>query len=361
MKNTILVFIALCILVAGCKKKESAVPQAVTPNSNDTVISSPPLLVATEYNGNLIVGGVAGDGGKYNSGIAQWNGTSWSTLGSGLQGGSISALITYNGNLIAAGVFESIGGVKVNNIAQWNGTSWSPLGSAGTDRSPSNMVSSLAIYNGNLIATGEFDSIGKVRVNGIAQWNGSTWSALGNGLGFEGAGTALVIYNNNLIVTGEFDTAGTKTINNIAQWNGVTWDTVPLAYEVTGPGGTSAVLYNANLVVWSMDSMSEWNGTRWEMIDKGVVTQSPLYPMGGNEMLSYNGKLMVCYGGTVKAWNGASWSTLGVFPGTYRPPVGPTAYSYTDALTVYNGNLVVCGFFAPNNVAIYNGSSFTFL
>ena len=43
--------------------------------------------------------------------------------------GTVFALDNYGGNLIAAGAFTNAGGVSVNNIAQWNGTSWSALGS----------------------------------------------------------------------------------------------------------------------------------------------------------------------------------------------------------------------------------------
>ena len=48
-------------------------------------------------------------GGSF--GVSAWDGTSWSTLGATADTGVVYALTTYNGHLIAAGSFTSIGGV----------------------------------------------------------------------------------------------------------------------------------------------------------------------------------------------------------------------------------------------------------
>ena len=39
-----------------------------------------------------------------------------------------NAVVVYNGELIAAGRFTNAGGVAANRIANWNGTVWSALG-----------------------------------------------------------------------------------------------------------------------------------------------------------------------------------------------------------------------------------------
>ncbi|MBK6679912.1 MAG: hypothetical protein IPG53_07720 [Ignavibacteriales bacterium] len=61
------------------------------------------------------------------NGIAKWNGTSWSTVGAGVNG-SVYTLKMDGSNLYAGGQFTSAGGVNASNIAKWNGTSWSALG-----------------------------------------------------------------------------------------------------------------------------------------------------------------------------------------------------------------------------------------
>ena len=66
--------------------------------------------------------------------IAAWDGSSWSALGSGLLNldniSTVRALaVSSDGNLYAGGLFNLAGGVPVNLIAQWDGSAWSALGS----------------------------------------------------------------------------------------------------------------------------------------------------------------------------------------------------------------------------------------
>ena len=82
----------------------------------------------------------------------------------------VHALTVYNGELIAGGEFTNAGGVPANYIAKWNGISWSPLGS-GTNAE----VDALTVFNGELIAGGRFTNAGGVDVNFIAKWNGTSW------------------------------------------------------------------------------------------------------------------------------------------------------------------------------------------
>src|SRR5688500_3499794 len=88
----------------------------------------------------LVVGGSvitqAGTGPAAN--IAAYDGANWSSLGTGVSGGSgngasVRALAVYNGALIAAGDFTIAGGQPASRIARWNGLSWSALGSGLND------------------------------------------------------------------------------------------------------------------------------------------------------------------------------------------------------------------------------------
>jgi hypothetical protein len=85
-------------------------------------------------------------------------------------GDKVLALTVYNTQLIAAGRFTNQG----NNIASWNGTSWSSLGS-GTDE----RIFTLTVYNSELIAGGRFRLAGGITAYNIAKWNGTTWSNVG--------------------------------------------------------------------------------------------------------------------------------------------------------------------------------------
>jgi peptidoglycan hydrolase-like amidase len=89
------------------------------------------------------------------------------------------ALTVYNGELIAGGEFTYAGGVTCNGIARWNGSQWQPLG---TGMNGSLRCRALTVYNGELIAGGWFTTAGGVTCNYIARWNGSQWQPLGTGM-----------------------------------------------------------------------------------------------------------------------------------------------------------------------------------
>ena len=89
---------------------------------------------------DLYVGGYFYVGGR-DTAIAKWNGSTWSTLGSGVGDlGRVYALAVSGSNLYVGGRFATAGGTGANNIAKWDGTTWSALGS-GVDSE----VSALAV------------------------------------------------------------------------------------------------------------------------------------------------------------------------------------------------------------------------
>ncbi len=164
----------------------------------------------------LYVGGYFGTvGGNAANFIAQWNGCSWSALGSGMDA-TVSALAVSGNMLYAGGGFARAGGVEVSCIAQWNGSSWSPLGSG-----VNGWVNALAVSGGTLYAGGGFTTAGGVSATNIAQWNGSSWAPLGSGMNY--TVNALAVSGGTLHAGGSFTNAGGTTANYIAQWNGSSW------------------------------------------------------------------------------------------------------------------------------------------
>jgi len=153
------------------------------------------------YNGNLIAGGTFREviGIDTAKNIAQWNGSAWTTVGTSEigtpafnnQGTVVLSLTDYNNNLIAGGSFFSIGSSSASGLVEYNGSSWtSPFGSIVdyylAETNPGqpylapgpDAIYSSVIYNGNLIIGGNFNNTGGIHASCIAQWNGSTWSAL---------------------------------------------------------------------------------------------------------------------------------------------------------------------------------------
>jgi hypothetical protein len=72
------------------------------------------------YNGQLFVGGNFGSCGSTSaSNLGSWNGTSWSSIGTGMNG-KVNALAIYHGDLYIAGAFSNAAGTSVNNIAKYS-------------------------------------------------------------------------------------------------------------------------------------------------------------------------------------------------------------------------------------------------
>ena len=311
------------------------------------------------YNGNLYAGGSFGTAGGISTiNIAEWNGTSWSPLSAGIPSltngnGGVYALAVYNGELYAAGQFDSAGSIPANNIAKWNGSSWLAVGN-GIDGT----VSALAVYNGNLYAGGTFDSAGEMLVNSIAQWNGSSWSGVGGGFWLPDAQEveidALVSENGKLYAGGHFSTAGVDTVaNNIAAWNDTTWSSLGNGIGSIGANDDSYVNaiaeYNGTLYVGgtnissagnsvSINNIGKWDGTSWYDVAGGIdndITALIVYDgtliVGGN--FTTAGSTTVS---NMAQWNGTSWSGFGGgIPGSYT----------VTALDTFNGNLYVGGGF----------------
>jgi hypothetical protein len=80
--------------------------------------------------------------------------------------------------LYAAGRFVVAGSLPSRGIARWDGSSWSALGS-GMDYS----VHALGVFDAGsgpvLYAGGQFTTAGGGAASQIAQWDGSTWAAVG--------------------------------------------------------------------------------------------------------------------------------------------------------------------------------------
>ena len=133
----------------------------------------------------------------------------WAALGDGPDSLITALQLTPDGNLVVAGVFDSVEAFNMaNNIAVWDGATWALLGGGIIGA-----VRALTVWNGGLVAAGSFSQAGTQSANNCAFWDGTAWSPLGTGT--DGTVSALTVHDGNLVAGGDFAQAGGKDSSKI--------------------------------------------------------------------------------------------------------------------------------------------------
>jgi hypothetical protein len=190
--------------------------------------TSAPVWDMTMVDGQLIVAGeFTSAGGVAANSVAAWNGSTWSSVDQPLPGAIILAAESYNGRLVVTRTYSE-DNLNVNDVVWRDGGRWSALGGTPAGRLDGN-VRDFTLYNGLLIAGGQFTHVGGTTVNHVTAWNGSSWSALSGpaGVGVDGDVFAMTPHQGFLTIGGFFTRAGGQTVSNIARWNGSAWSALP--------------------------------------------------------------------------------------------------------------------------------------
>jgi hypothetical protein len=345
--------------------------------------------------------------------VAQWTGSTWSSLGAGAND-YVDALAVYDMDgdgpalpvLVAGGWFTFAGGSSANHVARWNGASWAAFGSGTND-----IVQALAAYdpdaggplNPLLVAGGLFTTAGGTDASRVAQWNGSSWSALASGA--DDTVYALAAFDSDgpgpgtpvLLAAGSYTTMGGMPADRVAAWDGATWQPfgsyssngtnngiLSLAtFDDDGSGPHSPALYVGGSFTRVGDTqanyIAKWDGLEWSSLSSGVGDSqfgwgvyalcsydpddggpAPAKLIAGGDFSTAGG--ISAYG--IAQWNGASWSALGA--GVDGMVAAVTSFDSDGpgpALPV----LVAAGYFhtaggvSAKHIAKWNGSSWSAL
>lgn len=286
----------------------------------------------------LACGSFRSIGGTVASNLARWNGAAWQRFGTGTDAAVEVLVEAPDGDLLAGGQFRMIGGVLANGIARWNGTTWVPLGSglegspAGTAPQPFTVRAIASMPNGDIVAAGSFETAGGVSSHGIARWDGATWHAMGTGASYIVECLA-VLPNGDLVAGGSFTNLG-GVQSSIARWDGVAWNSIGL---LQGPGGDDvlamAVLPDGSLVAAGrfrfangtpIQGVGRWDGTAWSSLGSflpyqySFVTGLAVRPDGDLVAVGHDPSVLST---RIDRWNGTTWNTLGSPPFGYDRPV----------------------------------------
>jgi len=330
-----------------------------------------------EFDGNVNAVAVQGNniyvGGSFTTavgvtanGIAKWDGSEWSALGTGINTeGHISTIKINGSDVYIGGVFTSAGGVDTYGVAKWDGSTWSGFGSDlfeldieaieffGSDlyaggQTPYN-ISRIKKWTGSrwsdvgdgldgnvyaLATDGDYLYAGGEFTDRIARWDGSAWSAVGGGVfhgifwdeleerwSLDSKVTSVIIDGNDLYVSGWFEKVGGVNINGIAKWNGSAWS----GFEITNcqmgeifladgklyaipdaPGGIGDLNDSPYL-------FAVWDGSRWSSLGNGL--NGIVYALASGSDGVYAGGCFTNGGGIdldyIGKWDGTRWHAVG--------------------------------------------------
>jgi len=279
-------------------------------------------------------------GGVPAGSVARWDGSNWSPLGSGLDGviaprvhRMIVADVGDGLSLYVAGTFTTAGGVDVGNIARWDGN-WHDVG--GGTFSYLDEVFDLEVFDEGsgpaLFAAGDFSNAGGLLVNGIARFDGTSWSPVGPGFLVPDV-RGLQVFDDGsgeaLYAVGRFSSLWSdppEPMRGIARWDGTSWSDVggslngsAECIEVFDDGG-GPELYVGGWFTQaggvSTHKIGKWDGSQWSGVGSGVgdAVFSMSVADDGNGSALYVGGFFETAGGApaenVAKWDGSSWSAL---------------------------------------------------
>jgi hypothetical protein len=227
--------------------------------------------------------------------------------------GSLATMVAHGEHLYAAGSFTSIGQLKSEGLARWDGAQWSALGGG----LHGGRVSSLAFVGDEIYAGGSFTNAGGLNVSGLAKWDGSQWLDVGGGVhGERPVVFSLALHQGALYVGGYFSSVGEGlAATNIARWDSSGWHAVdqglpagiPPVVVLHSTGETLfAGLYKVSPGV--MDAcIQAFDGQAWNAV--GDPAQPVRFLAQAYSMQSYRGQLYVSgaavYLGTTSISTGA--------------------------------------------------------
>jgi probable HAF family extracellular repeat protein len=311
--------------------------------------------------------------------IARWDGEQWSAVGGGFGPGWVSVValagsVNLFGDgpaLYAGGDFTEADGAAAHLVAQWDGKTWSPVGSGFYPDDA--RVRALAVVEGPpplgpaLYAGGSTISLDGQEFVGVARWDGDTWSPVGGG---DGTVEALILFDDGrgpaLYVAGDFESAGGITVNAIARWDGSRWS--PVGNGVSRPGGYGGIL-DLEIFQGSFDeaprlyaggmftlagggtasSIARFNGAFWTPLGDGLASEWSIPVVSALEPYDAGGTMapgLVAAGRFTRAgavpshciakWIGCAADDLPPFtPCRYEvQPIGIQPYGMNDAATV---------------------------
>jgi hypothetical protein len=227
--------------------------------------------LAVGDDGTLYIGG---DFTNWNSDadsdyIVSWDGSSYAALSSGANAIVYALAVGPAGTLYAGGNFTTIGGESANRVAEWDGSSWSAMGDGFGDEVRAIVVKG----DGTVFVGGDFPaSSPSDPPYHVAEWTGSAWVDLDNGVtdsdnsSFYHSGDVRDLAlgpDGALYVVGDFSYIGSDlrdVENGLARWNGTSWSMIDfdngasIVFNAVAIGSADPVIESSYDVYYGADA-----------------------------------------------------------------------------------------------------------
>ncbi len=338
----------------------------------------------------LVGGSFTSAGGVSANAIAEWTGSAWQALGGGMKNGSGNGQVDavtvdpVSGNVYAGGNFATADGQTANGIAVWNGTAWSPLGTGLLWNGFAAYVYAMVYANSTLYVGGNFTQAGSTKVDALAEWHNGTWSTVGGAGVSTSAGVAGTVYamtrdpaNGTLYVAGAFAQAGGSFSHggpvtgaapalNVAAFNGTSWSGLGagLAGTVRGLTDWGGRVFASGTLSGSVPVLATWTGSTWAPVGQGIDGTSTAGAVLGSsaaEGVVAFGLFQTAGGRSIELnqigrWNGATWLGFGLgVPGTVTALAGSNHDLYTA------GSFSTAGSATAASIAHFNGKTWSLM
>ncbi len=325
---------------------------------------------------NLFAGGWFLKEGQFPFQVARWDGTSWHAAGAGFDQ-AVWVLMSSGGQCYAGGEFTKISETEVNGLAVFDGELWTGIGGGVKANVGAGYVGALAVRGSDLYVGGYFDEVGGVAAQAVARWDGHAWHALGAGLGTAGGApsvSSFFVSGSDLYVGGYFETAGNADAFGIAKWDGSTWSSLGdgLQNDSMGSAGIYAMeMLGSNLYVAGdfryaggnvAYSMAKWSEGQWVSLFSNYG-EGEIYTLSGTDGKVFAGGTFRRIGNTeldlAAFWNGSAWERTGISVSGkgLNSPVSSMAVSGTNVFV--GGRFNWAGNTDTHGAAIWNGTTWT--
>ncbi|MFN0137033.1 MAG: immunoglobulin domain-containing protein [Phycisphaerae bacterium] len=359
-------------------------------------------LLGDAPNDVLILGGSFTFNGQFMNRVAQWDGAALNPMSFGFNS-TVQALHVLEGVLYAGGAFTQSGPTLINFLSRWSGTDWEAIG-VGTD-APINALGSreselvlggefvladqvgvsrvarvdvrsdtfavlgaginddvlaLAVVNDQIYIGGEFLSgPGGVAADRIAQFDGTNWNALGDGV--DAAVRDIQPIGTDVFVVGDFQNAGGAPAARVARWDGSAWNAVG---DGVDDAARAAIDFGGQLVVAGdflnsgatpVARVARLSGTSFEALGDGLDGRVHALVVFNNELFA---------GGEFGNSGATAAPRLARFDGTAWQSVASDLTGRIRAMAIFNNELIIGGTFTragnvtANGIARFDGTAF---